>query len=131
MACPYFDPGERVPGSSGSLGDLYLGQCHADRERAWAPDEKTAAARCNVGYARGCCGRFPNDDGPDAIRFSVAGDDSQGIRILYAVERDHRPLGSGALEYRTQSAAFVGTPLEQPLERLAAAYVRSYLRRTR
>ena len=25
MACPYFDPGERLHGSSGSLGDLYAG----------------------------------------------------------------------------------------------------------
>ena len=59
MACPYFDPGERLPGSSGSLGDLYAGLCRADSERVRQPDAPTLADRCNLGYARGCCPHFP------------------------------------------------------------------------
>lgn len=134
MACPYFDPGERLPGSSGSLGDLYSGQCRADN--SGRPDEQTLADRCNLGYARGQCLRFPENGGPDSVRFIVTRDDTSGIRILYSFERDHRPFAHGALDYSAESGAFTGPPAETPLantpvERLATAYVRSYLRRTR
>jgi hypothetical protein len=134
MACPHFDPGERLAGSSGSLGDLYSGQCRADNSAR--PDEQTLADRCNLGYARGRCLRFPENGGPDAVRFSVSRDDLSGIRILYSFERDHRPFAHGALEYSAESGVFTellaGAPLDDAaLERLAAAYVRSYLRRTR
>jgi hypothetical protein len=130
MACPYFDPGERVAASSGSLGDLYTGRCRADVAQIWQPDEQTVADRCNLGYARGRCSHFPQDDGPDAVRFSVASRDSDAIRILYTMERNHRPFSSGALEYSTDAGAFAG-PQPEALGRLAHAYVRSYLRRAR
>ena len=130
MACPYFDPGERLPWLSGSLGDLYGGRCKADAQQIWEPDGQTIADRCNLGYARGRCPHFPLDDGPDAIRFSVSKHGAAVIRILYTLERDHRPLANGALEYSTQTGAFAG-PRPEAVERLAAAYVRSFLRRTR
>ncbi len=130
MACPYFDPDERVLGASGigrapsgSLGDLYAGQCRAG---GWRPDERT---RCNLGYARGCCAHFPANDGPDAVRFSVSKDDRTAIKILYSIERDHRPYLNGALEFSTATGRFAAAP--ESIERLAGAYVRSYLRRTR
>ena len=119
-----------VPGSSGSLGDLYRGFCRASAD-AWQPDEGTIAACCNAGYARGKCRRFPEDGGPDAIRFSVRQDDGRAIRVLYAVECDHHPVSSGALDYMIAPGLFAGPPSEEPLARLASAYVRSYLRRTR
>lgn len=135
MACPYFDPGMHVLGSNGGLGDLYAGQCLAVAGHAWQPDQETVAARCNLGYARGYCRRFPDDLGPDAVRFSVARDDEQGIRILYSFERDHRPHSSGALEYAATSDAFAAPSadpsVDASLSRLAAAYLKSYLRRTR
>ena len=126
MACPYFDPGERVSGSSGSLGDLYSGQCRAG---GWRPDQQTIADRCNLGYARGSCSHFPADGGPDAVRFSVSADDNTLIKILYSIERDHRPFSSGALEFSTATGVFAAAP--ESVERLANAYVRSYLRRSR
>ena len=129
MACPYFDPGERLPGSSGSLGDLYAGICRADSVNAWRPDEQTVQDRCNLGYARGRCAHFPGTDGPDAVRFSVSKHDEAAIRILYSLECDHRPYSNGALEYSTQAGGFVGVLPERSLARLAGAYVRSYLRR--
>ena len=128
MACPYFDPGERLASASGSLGDLYAGHCRADGAQSWLPDDQTVADRCNLGYARGRCTHFPPDDGPDAVRFCVASLDSGAIRILYTMERNHRPFSSGALEYSTITGAFAGTQPEA-LGRLADAYVRSYLRR--
>jgi len=129
MACPYFDPGERLPGSSGSLGDLYAGLCRADTVNAWRPDPQTVQDRCNLGYARGRCTHFPGAHGPDAVRFSVSKHEDAAIRILYSLECDHHPYANGALEYSTQAGGFVGAPPDCSLERLAGAYVRSYLRR--
>ena len=129
MACPYFDPGERLPGSSGSLGDLYSGLCRADSGGSWQPDIQTVADRCNLGYARGHCPHFPSGDGPDAVRFCVSKSEPASIRILYSLECDHRPFSSGALEYSTQAGAFVGVVPIAAIGRLASAYVRSYLRR--
>ena len=129
MACPYFDPGERLQGSSGSLGDLYAGVCRADGANTWRPDEQTVQDRCNLGYARGRCAHFPGAHGPDAVRFSVSRHEDAAIRILYSLECDHRPYSNGALEYSTQAGGFVGAAPESSLARLADAYVRSYLRR--
>jgi hypothetical protein len=130
MACPYFDPGARLPGSGGSLGDLYAGLCRAETGRSLQPDEQTVADRCNLGYARSRCPHFPQDGGPDAVRFSVKLDDGAAIRVLYTFERDHRPFSNGALEYSAQTGELAG-PADGSLSRLATAYVRSYLRRTR
>jgi hypothetical protein len=130
MACPYFDPGERLQGSGGSLGDLYAGLCCAESGRSRQPDEQTLADRCNLGYARGRCPHFPQDGGSDAVRFSVKLDDRSAIRVLYTFERDHRPFSNGALEYCAQTGELAG-PADLSLSRLATAYVRSYLRRTR
>jgi len=127
MACPYFDPGERLPLSSGSLGDLYTGRC---RIAGGTPDELTIADGCNLGYARGRCAHFPSEGGPDSVRFSVAKHDGAAIQILYSMERDHRPFENGSLDYSTEARTFQGAPHEA-LERLAYAYVRSYLRRAR
>ena len=130
MACPYFDPEERLPLSSGSLGDLYAGRCRADAQSSWQPDRETIADRCNLGYARGFCSHFPDGEGPDSVRFAVSKHDGAAIRVLYSMERDHRPFLNGALDYSTQAGAFLGAQPEA-LERLAHAYVRSYLRRAR
>lgn len=130
MACPYFMPGERLPLSRGSLGDLYAGACQADAAKPCRPDETTVADRCNLGYARGRCAHFPEGDGPDAIRFSIARKDDSSIRVLYSLERDHRPYSNGSLAYSTQIGDFESAPSEA-ISTLAAAYVRSYLRRTR
>jgi hypothetical protein len=126
MACPYFDPGERLPGPGGALGDLYSGRCRLGDS---SPDAQTCFDCCNMGYARGRCSRFPLNDGPDAVRFCVSKDGPEAIRILYSIERDHHPFSNGALEFRTATGAFTAAP--EALSSLGAAYVRSYLRRTR
>ena len=128
MACPYFEPEERLPLASGSLGDLYAGRCRADASGTHQPDERTVADRCNLGYARGFCPKFPTGDGPDTVRFCVSRREDSTLRVLYAMERDHWPYSSGSLDYSTASGAFLGAPPEA-LARLAQAYVRSYLRR--
>jgi hypothetical protein len=135
MACPYFHalkPRIRTGNSRAAmlpLGDLWEGLCRADPDVAWEPDETTLLSFCNMGYARGGCDRFPAGDGPDAARFTIAGNDAAGLHLYYVLERDHRPWSHGPLEFSPDGAAFLGPPTGETTLRLARAYVESYLRR--
>ena len=133
MACPYFYPVEACAGSALlPLGDWWKGLCRAlpGTPQADAVDAVAGNdAGCNLGYARGQCARFPDDDGPDAVRFTVSSHESTAIRISYVLERDHHPFAHGRLEYSTAAAAFVAPPESVALERQARAYLESYLRR--
>ena len=84
---------------------------------------------CNMGYARGQCACFPNDPGPDVVRFSIAHVDSSGLRLCFVQERDHHPFAHGTLEY-SFALGFAAAP-NPLLERQAMAYVESYRRRRR
>ena len=83
-----------------------------------------------MGYARGRCPRFPEDSGPDAVRFTVAGDSDQTILISFSVEKDHHPFAQGTLAYSARTGGFIEN-YKPDLEILARAYVASYLRRKR
>jgi hypothetical protein len=130
MACPYFYPMEAREGSAMlPLGDWWKGVCHAEpgtlREASGDWCEKT----CNLGYARGECVRFPDGDGPDAVRFTISSHEEAVIVIYYVVERDHHPFAQGRLEYSPGTGGFVTPPKTATLARQAEAYVESYLRR--
>ena len=135
MACPYFHAVKARSQTDNSrtamlpLGDAWEGTCGAVVDAAWEPDETRLLSLCNMGYARGCCPRFPADDGPDAVRFTIAADDGQGLRLYYVLERDHHPLAHGPLIFSRADASFVGTPTSEIAHRLGRAYVDSYLRR--
>jgi len=135
MACPYFHaakPRAQTDNSRAAmlpLGDAWEGVCRAIPESLWEPDETTLLSCCNMGYARGCCARFPAGDGPDAVRFTIAGDDPQGLHVYYVLERDHHPWSHGPLEFSPAGAAFLGPPTSEATLRLARAYVESYQRR--
>jgi len=134
MACPYFYPVEARAGSAMlPLGEWWKGFCHAV---PGAPQAESGAAggsgcdtSCNLGYARGKCARFPEGEGPDAVRFTVSSHESTAIRIYYVVERDHYPFAHGRLEYSPAAAGFAAPPETATLARQAQAYVESYLRR--
>ena len=123
------------------LGEWWKGVCHA---APGAPQAESGAAggggcdigcdtecntECNLGYARGKCARFPDGEGPDAVRFTVSSHESTAIRIYYVVERDHHPFAHGRLEYSPAAAGFVTPPESATLARQAQAYVESYSRR--
>ncbi len=131
MSCPYFDPVAPQVGGSGPesamlpLGDAWTGICRAVPDQPWQPDHATLGRCCNLGYARGHCARFPRDDGPDAVRFAVSGDDGATVQLYYVIERDHHPFAPGPLEHTS-----AGVPEASPLlARQAQAYAQSYLRR--
>ena len=135
MACPYFFPVEpRTAGSNPQhamlpLGASWTGSCQAVPDASWQPDDTTLRSLCNLGYARGNCSRFPCDDGPDAVRFTISRDDGRSLRIYYVVERDHHPFAHGPLDYSLAGQRFADPPPGETMGRQARAYVESYLRR--
>jgi len=125
MSCPYFYPTESRGGSGlYPLGDRWAGPCRA---QTGTGTENGDAICCNLGYARGQCPRFPEDAGPDAVRFTVTGADDRRLLLYYVVERDHHPFAHGPLEYSFTDG--VVTPTEALLAQQARAYAESYRRR--
>jgi hypothetical protein len=110
------------------LGDSWAGVCRAVPDRPWRPNETILRPLCNFGYARGNCARFPVEDGPDAVRFTISRDDAAGLRLYYVVERDHHPFAHGPFEYSI-NGVMGGLPADDNLCRQAQVYVESYLRR--
>jgi hypothetical protein len=126
MACPLFIPtaplGELVAVAA-PLGDLYGGQCAADRSAVIEPE--TLRRYCNFGYARGCCPRAAKSDA-DAARFMVRAARGSMVDIAWAVERNHHPVAVGRMEIETSFE-----PGDDLLARQAHACARSYMRQTR
>lgn len=135
MACPFFLPGEPIDGDAWltpprlPLGDPCRGTCHAEPDRPVEPPIGDLRSHCNVGYARGQCGRFPAGAEADAVRFSVAlhGDDT--VQIIYVFEKDYGPLGFGPASYDARERRFAGLPANPILEAQAERFIDSYLRR--
>ena len=111
------------------LGGSWRGECRSEPGCPWHPDENTLRL-CNLGYARGACGRFPTLDGPDAVRFAIRADDGGSLRISWVMERDHHPFAHGAVEYSLDARAF-SPAIDGPLLGQAQAYIASYLNRAR
>jgi hypothetical protein len=135
MSCPYFDPVQPRGGFDNPrfamlpLGDCWSGICRALAGQPSQPDEAFLQSCCNLGYARGTCARFPDRHGPDAVRFTVLGDDGASLRLYYVLECGHRPFAHGPLEYFLATGQLTPTPLSELTERQLRAYVRSYIRR--
>ena len=115
------------------LGEWWKGICHAvpgaPQAEAGAAGGSWCDTNCNLGYARGKCARFPEGEGPDAVRFTGSSHETTAIRIYCVVERDHHPFAHGRLEYSPAAAGFVTPPQTATLARQAQAYVKSYSRR--
>jgi hypothetical protein len=135
MACPYFDalkPRSQTDRSRSAmlpLGDAWDGVCRAVADAPSQPDESTLLSLCNMGYARGCCAKFPEGDGPDAARFTIAASKPETVSVYYVLERDHHPWAHGPLEFSRTGDAGGDRSAGEPALRLARAYVQSYLRR--
>lgn len=132
MACPYFYPSARLENTGWvvpprlPLGDAYAGECRAGVD-AFQPDEAHARQICNTGYGRGSCVRFPQDASTDAVRFHVAEDSGEFIRIQYVFEKECWPKEDGLLECSADSRLINGTE-DAILRGQAVAFLESYLR---
>jgi hypothetical protein len=133
MACPYFYPQERFAEKGKHprlpLGDPYTGLCMSDPMRSRRPEEAVLRECCNLGYARDKCPRFPKEPGPDAIRFSVTGDQNGLLKIFYVSERNHEAVEHGTFEYSVEEGKLLTAEVNELLHRQVQAYVESYLRR--
>jgi hypothetical protein len=135
MACPYFYPVERFQDREWPtpprlpLGDPYHGMCCVNPTRETRPDLETLRQYCNLGYARGNCPRFPKDAAADAVRFMVAGDEDEALKLQYVLEKNHAALEHGPLEYSLGEGRFLVSHANELLRRQAQAYLESYLRR--
>lgn len=103
----------------------------ADPMRSQRPEESVLRESCNLGYARGKCARFPGGAGPDAIRFSVTGDENGLLKIFYVSEQNHKALQYGTLEYSVKEGKLLSAEINELLHGQVQAYVESYLRRQR
>ena len=138
MACPYFYPVARLEEDVWAvpprlpLGDAYTGECRAGTI-PHQPDPSVMRTLCNCGYARGltACARFPQDARVDAVRFSIAADEGDGIRLQYILEKQCWPLDHGELRYSVSGRAFASAPADEIVARQAIAFLESYLRRAR
>jgi hypothetical protein len=136
MACPYFYPVARLEEDLWAvpprlpLGDAYMGECRSGDVPHQPPDTLIRTS-CNSGYPRGKCDCFPQDSRADALRFSVAADQGDGIRLQYIFEKDCWPLDHGELCYSVSQHSFASEPADQIVARQAAAFLESYLRRAR
>ena len=130
MACPFFEPLERLQEAATRvpLGDLWRGTCNVEGA-PYIPDDSAISELCNMGYARGRCPRYPRAGEGDAVRFLIARDQEDLIRIEYVVERNHHPHMHGVLEYSRALGDFSGLSANVLLARQAQAFVTSYLRR--
>jgi hypothetical protein len=111
------------------LGGAWSGICRAIPVDPWQPEAADLERRCNLGYARGVCSRFPDDSGPDAIRFTVSRDEGAVLRLYYVAERDHHPFAHGPLEFSRTGAVAPPHACGEILDAQARAYAASYLRR--
>jgi len=134
MACPYFYPESRL-GMKGwavpvrcPLGDLYSGHC-CSLIQDFSPDETTLRKFCNFGYGRGGCSRFPSDAQTDAVRFQMAGEFGNLLRVHYVREKDGWPSEYGTVEFSTATNEFAAAPADEILRRQAAVFIESYRRR--
>jgi hypothetical protein len=134
MACPYFYPVARFETSYWvvpprlPLGDPYTGECRAE-DIAFQPEESRVRQICNLGYGRGRCDRFPEAALTDAVRFHVAGDAGELIRIQYVFEKDCWPQDRGVVECSSATGNLSSGPDNVVLRKQATAFVESYLRR--
>jgi hypothetical protein len=94
------------------------------------PDD-ACLALCNLGYARGTCARFPSSTPADAARFAIARDGGHFLVIQFALERGHRPLDHGEIQYRLAEDVFHPPLPDTPFAAQLRAYAASFLRRKR
>jgi hypothetical protein len=112
------------------LGDIWAGECWALPSPIPTLQGASLDRPCALGYARGRCPHFPQgNDGADAVRFTICGDDGARLQLLYVLERDHHPFAHGRLEFSLAVSQFVPSSLEGIFRRQAEAYVESYLAR--
>lgn len=124
------------------LGCGWSGHCTAPGHENEVPAQDILEAFCNLGYATGCSWA-PVQRTSDSVRFSVsapltgagekplAGAPARRLHLTYVCERDHRPVEHGELEFDPSRAAWLRPHDDPRIQRMAACFLESYLRKSR
>lgn len=120
MPQPHKGPVPRTP-----LGEMWNGLCCAAGNQAEASHEA-----CNSGYARSRCAHFPAESPHDAIRFHVAVENGDLIRLQYIYEREWWPGEHGVVDYSRAQSQVTSETGSDLLRRQAAAFATSWIRKT-
>ena len=126
VPCPYFLPTEPLQETGwvrpprAPLGVLHAGECHAGTSPQPADYD-----RCNFGYARGGCSRFPAEATVDAVRFAIMSREANVIHMVYVFERENAPVQHGALTYHVREQQLTGAEARPLLEAQARVFVRN------
>lgn len=131
MACPYFQPTEPVSEPSAVGGRLPLIDEHEGTCLASSPVPVSTDVRrecCNQGYTQGRCARFPQEESPAALRYSVVRQTPEALEILCIAEKEYAPLWFRQVSYSIAVDSVVTEDLDPPIAAQAAAFCRSYLR---
>jgi hypothetical protein len=123
------------------LGCGWSGHCTASGHEGEVPAQDVLEAFCNLGYASSC-GRAPAQRPWDAVRFAVAAPadsktdkhsptiaPSRILRLLYACERDHRPVEQGELEFDLFRSTWLRQHSDARLQKMAECFLDEYLKK--
>jgi hypothetical protein len=133
LACPFFAPTHRADDIALPhpvrlpLGASWRGSCCAPGHEHSSLTNLELES-CNLGYAK-ACPRLPKDRACDAVRFVVANDSRDAIAIRFVCESNYLPAGSGTLEYDVVLRTWITGHSEPRTQRLAEAFLQSYLER--
>jgi len=135
MACPYFYPVARAADEGAipprlPLGGAFDGECRAS-ETAIHPDPGTMHKWCNAGYGRGACPFFPEDAAVDAVRFHIAANSDNVVRLQWIFEKGCWPVDSGFTDYSIADAKLDPVLTGAVLNRQAVVFIQSCLERLR
>ncbi|MGH9655145.1 MAG: hypothetical protein ACRD6B_16965 [Bryobacteraceae bacterium] len=99
MPCPYFEPLKPVPNAEVRLPLLseFDGRCHAGADAAAVPE--ALRFRCNLGYSRGLCHRFPDGERRSCLRYHVSGRTASTLHVLCIEEQNYAPSRWYQVEY--------------------------------
>ena len=93
---------------------------------------RSCGSSCNLGYAEGCA-RLPREREWDSVRFAARTlGDAQNrtearILVRYVCEREHRPAGSGTLEFDAFESRWVERHRDDRVQRMAECFLESFL----
>jgi hypothetical protein len=133
VACPFFYPTEKSEAIAWSfprrlpLGAGFCGTCRAG-EHEVTPADSQLKDFCNLGYAQSCA-HLPEERRADCLRFAIAEDEGERIRLHFIYERNHAPVEHGFLEYDWVSLRWSHALDDACAQRQAECYLESYLER--
>jgi hypothetical protein len=132
VACPFFMPmkkfedGGWIHPSRLPLGAGWHGICTADSQHSVIPGEHEEREFCNMGYAVECP-HLPRERASDAARFGIVNDRESSVVLSYVLESDHRPAGSGTLEYDFVAGRWSRPHSDAVLQKMASCFLESYV----